>query len=56
MLRSFCSVMSLIGNFANLVKYYETIKHRIEVNDTNEVELILPKGYLTKRFQRTKAY
>lgn|GEM_PF-2245574 len=41
-----CTVMSLIGESVNLVIDYEMIKHRKEVNDTGEGELIAAKTLL----------
>jgi len=43
-----CTVMSLIGDGANLVIDYEMIKHRKEVNDTGEGELISARRLLNK--------
>ena len=43
-----CTVMSLIGDGANLVIDYEMIKHREQANDTGEGELIAAKRLLNK--------
>lgn len=43
-----CTVMSLIGDGANLVLDYEMIKHRKEANDTGEGELVSAKRLLNK--------
>ena len=43
-----CTVMSLIGEGANLVIDYEMIKHRKEANDTGEGELIAAKRLLNR--------
>jgi len=43
-----CTVMSLIGNGANLIIDYEMIKHREEANDTGEGELITARRLLNK--------
>lgn len=43
-----CTVMSLIGDGANLVVDYEMIKHRKEANDTGEGEIIAAKRLLNK--------
>jgi len=43
-----CTVMSLIGEGANLVIEYEMIKHREEANDTGEGELTAAKRLLNR--------
>ena len=43
-----CTVMSLIGEGANLVIDYEMIKHREEANDTGEGEIIAAKRLLNR--------
>lgn len=43
-----CTVMSLIGDGANLVIDYEMIKHRKEANDTGEGELIAARRLLNR--------
>jgi len=49
-----CTVMSLIGDGANLVIDYEMIKHRKEANDTGEGELITAKRLLNRTISMHK--
>ena len=49
-----CTVMSLIGNGANLVIDYELIKHRKEANDTGEGEMIAARRLLCKGVSANK--
>ena len=49
-----CTVMSLIGDGANLVIDYEMIKRRKEANDTGEGELITAKGLLNRAISTHK--
>ena len=49
-----CTVMSLIGDGANLVIDYEMIKHRKEANDTGEGELITAKRLLNRAISTHK--
>ncbi len=49
-----CTVMSLIGDGANLVIDYEMIKHRKEANDTGEGELISAKRLLKRAISTHK--
>jgi len=49
-----CTVMSLIGDGANLVIDHEMIKHRKEANDTGEGELIAARRLLNKGVRANK--
>lgn len=51
-----CTVMSLIGEGANLVIDYEIIKHRKEANDTGEGELVSAKRLLNKAVSAHKGF
>ncbi len=51
-----CTVMSLIGNGANLLIDYEMIKHRKQANDTGEGELIAAKRLLNKAVSAHKGF